>query len=221
MGKIVQAIRDRDNQALAAQVQVLTTMTAREVLLEVQKLCTNHNETADRALIRQQTEGGRAERWLSKDKNPRFLHLHLMEREHDVLISYSVTPQRILQKGFNAADRGWLASLSAFERSADDGSVEHAASMSLSHWSVNDSGYIWHGDKYKQLRDRLFENVGTPSDENPTRVTSWREVTIGGTTYRSLEALQSARTAGSISASDYRKSRAKLKGDDPGMRFIG
>ena len=213
----MQAVRDRDNQALAAEVSVLTTMTMDEIQEVVQKLCADHNIKADQALIREQTQGGRLARWAAKDQNPKLRHLHLMERQGEILISYSVTPQRILEKGFNPVDHTWIARLRAVQTSTDS-KAEHAASISLLRWTVDGSGYIWHGDKYKQLRDRLLEGVGGAAS---TIVAPWREVTIGEMTYRTLAELETARTKGRVSASDYRSARTKLKGDDATMRSIG
>jgi hypothetical protein len=83
-------------------------------------------------------------------------HYFLLEQPGHLMVTFAMRPQRMLERGFNPNNHGWLAHIVLLGH-CDNGAIRIA--IGLKKWSSNNDGLIWNGNRYVQLLDGLVAGL--------------------------------------------------------------
>lgn len=151
MGMVGRSRRNGANQRVAATRILAVACEPSGIHDAVQELFATWNSAADAAYEESQTAKGKFARWVSSGRLPSSRHFSVLRRLNNLMVTYGVTATRVAEKGFNPADRGWLALIEPSGERDEDGRALIA--VKLARWVVNDDGFIWNGDRYVQMMD--------------------------------------------------------------------
>jgi len=172
MGEKKSLVREA-NQRVAAARELEVGCAHASLPLAVQGLLDTWNSASDAVAEASLATRGRFMRSLGGSM-PVTRHYFLLEQPGHLMVTFGMRPQRVLERGFNPNDRGWLAHVVPLG-DGDDGAIRIV--VGLKKWSVNDDGLIWNGSRYVQLLEGLVAGlngryVSAPVDEEDHRFVS-------------------------------------------------
>jgi hypothetical protein len=155
MGVVQRKVRDTANQRVAT-ARTLDVRCAGASLLEaIEKLIAGWNAAAnddhDAALAKM----GRLARWANSDSYPGSRHFFAARGSNHLIMTFGVEAERVLQRGFNPNDHGWVAQIEELGLTSEFTRIQ----VRLAKWAVNDAGLIWNGDRYVQMLDGLVHGL--------------------------------------------------------------
>jgi hypothetical protein len=156
VGMVQRSIAKKANQRVA-EGRILEVECGPAAVHEaVRGLLETWNNASDAAFEARLETKGRFGRWVSSNSSPRSRHYFSVERPGHLMVTFGVTATRVVERGFNPADRGWIARIEPAGSSPDGRALIKAT---LARWVTNDAGLIWNGDSYVQMLDGLVANL--------------------------------------------------------------
>jgi hypothetical protein len=143
------------NQRVAAARELEVVCGQAGLPQKIKALIDAWNKKTDTAFEASLATRGRFQRWLGGGM-PVTRHYFMLEQPDHIIVTFAMQPERVLERGFNANNRGWLARIVPLNIS-DDGAVR--ISIGLVKWSANEGGMIWNGTRYIQLLDGVVTGL--------------------------------------------------------------
>jgi hypothetical protein len=149
------SLRREANQRVAAVRKLEVCCGQASLPQAVQGQLDTWNSASDAAAEASLATRGRFMRSLGGSM-PVTRHYFLLEQPGHLMVTFAMRPQRMLERGFNPNNHGWLAHIVPLG-DGDNGATR--ITIELKKWSVNDGSLIWNGNRYVQLLDGLVAGL--------------------------------------------------------------
>jgi hypothetical protein len=148
--------RKRANQSVAATRTLEVACARAELTSAIQGLFDSWNSKADAAYEASLEGRSRFGRWANSGQSPASRHFFLLERPGGLMVTFGMSASRVVERGFNPNNRGWVASVKPVD-GGDDGFTR--IGVSLAKWSTNEDAMMWNGSRYIEFVDGLVAGL--------------------------------------------------------------